>query len=228
MTDLLPNRVAVVTGAARGIGRACAVALAQGGADVAEVDIAGRVSPILDFAPPGADDLAQTGTAVREAGRRWWAITADHRDVGALADAAAQVTQAWGGEHGTTVNAVVPGLIDTASTRHEDRYAQAMSESGGRPSGDAAEDERAAVAVLTAKTLLGSLSSHPRTSRPSSSSSPRTPRGWSAAPRSPSPVGTALMSPPSQVPRRFQVASWRAARDPLPSRGAMRSSRSRR
>jgi NAD(P)-dependent dehydrogenase (short-subunit alcohol dehydrogenase family) len=246
MTDSLPNRVAVVTGAARGIGRACAVALAQAGADVAGIDIAGPVSPILDFAPASADDLAQTGTAVREAGRRWMAITADQRDVGALADAAAQVTQAWGGvdilfanagiqafkpllemtdadwhdqidvnlsgtanalrvfapilvergggriiltsstqgqhgtkngsaysaskwgllglmksaalefgEHGITVNAVVPGLVDTALTRHEDRYAQAISESGGRPSGDSAEDERSAVAALTAKTPLG-------------------------------------------------------------------------
>jgi NAD(P)-dependent dehydrogenase (short-subunit alcohol dehydrogenase family) len=77
MTDSLPNRVAVVTGAARGIGRACAVALAQAGADIAGIDIAGPVSPILDFAPASADDLAQTGTAVREAGRRWMAITAD-------------------------------------------------------------------------------------------------------------------------------------------------------
>jgi NAD(P)-dependent dehydrogenase (short-subunit alcohol dehydrogenase family) len=42
------------------------------------------------------------------------------------------------GEHGITVDAVVPGLIDTALTRHEDRYAQAISETGGRPSGDTA------------------------------------------------------------------------------------------
>jgi hypothetical protein len=37
------------------------------------------------------------------------------------------------GEHGITVNAVVPGLLDTALTRHEDRYAQAISETGGPP-----------------------------------------------------------------------------------------------
>ena len=45
----LAGRVAVVTGAARGIGRAAAVALSSAGADVAGIDIAARVSPILDF-----------------------------------------------------------------------------------------------------------------------------------------------------------------------------------
>jgi NAD(P)-dependent dehydrogenase (short-subunit alcohol dehydrogenase family) len=53
------------------------------------------------------------------------------------------------------VNAVVPGLIDTVLTRHEDRYAQAIDEGGGEPSGDPAEDERSAAAALTAKTPLG-------------------------------------------------------------------------
>ncbi|MET8067484.1 SDR family NAD(P)-dependent oxidoreductase, partial [Micromonospora sp. NPDC005313] len=37
----LSGRVAVVTGAARGIGRAAAVALAEAGADVAGMDVAG-------------------------------------------------------------------------------------------------------------------------------------------------------------------------------------------
>lgn len=41
----LAGRIAVVTGAARGIGRATAVALSSAGADVAGIDIAGPVGP---------------------------------------------------------------------------------------------------------------------------------------------------------------------------------------
>lgn len=61
--DLL-GKVAVVTGAARGIGRAAVTALAAAGADIAGIDIAGPVSPILDYAPASAADLAETGRAV--------------------------------------------------------------------------------------------------------------------------------------------------------------------
>ncbi len=41
----LAGKVAVVTGAARGIGRAIAVEMAANGADVVAIDIAGPVSP---------------------------------------------------------------------------------------------------------------------------------------------------------------------------------------
>jgi NAD(P)-dependent dehydrogenase (short-subunit alcohol dehydrogenase family) len=43
------------------------------------------------------------------------------------------------GRHGITVNAVIPGLIETVLTRHEDRYAQAISSSGQEPAGDPCE-----------------------------------------------------------------------------------------
>jgi NAD(P)-dependent dehydrogenase (short-subunit alcohol dehydrogenase family) len=59
------------------------------------------------------------------------------------------------GEHGVTVNAVIPGLIDTALTRHEDRYAQALAEAGQTPSGDRERDEAAAIEALKRKTPLG-------------------------------------------------------------------------
>jgi NAD(P)-dependent dehydrogenase (short-subunit alcohol dehydrogenase family) len=44
MTQNLVGKIALVTGAARGIGRASAVALARAGADVIGADICGSVS----------------------------------------------------------------------------------------------------------------------------------------------------------------------------------------
>jgi NAD(P)-dependent dehydrogenase (short-subunit alcohol dehydrogenase family) len=59
------------------------------------------------------------------------------------------------GPHNITVNAVIPGLVDTALTRHEDRYAQAISEGGGQPTGDVKVDESKAIEALRAKSPLG-------------------------------------------------------------------------
>lgn len=55
--------------------------------------------------------------------------------------------------YGVTVNALVPGLIDTPLTRHEERYAQALQEAGQTPSGPAADEQRARL-ILLAKTPL--------------------------------------------------------------------------
>lgn len=48
-----------------------------------------------------------------------------------------------------------PGLIDTPLTRHEERYAQALQESGKQPTGSLEEDENEARKVLAAKSPLG-------------------------------------------------------------------------
>jgi NAD(P)-dependent dehydrogenase (short-subunit alcohol dehydrogenase family) len=58
------------------------------------------------------------------------------------------------GHYGVTVNAVVPGLIDTPLTRHRERYAQALVAAGKEPSGSPA-DEDAARKVLAAASPLG-------------------------------------------------------------------------
>ncbi len=56
------------------------------------------------------------------------------------------------GAHGITVNAVIPGLIDTPLTRHAGRYVQVLQEGGKEPTGDPAKDEEQARTLLLAKT----------------------------------------------------------------------------
>jgi len=95
--DALKGKIAVVTGAARGIGRAAAVALAKAGADVAGLDICAAASAINTFEPASRADLDETGRMVTSAGRRWHPIVADQRDIGALCRGAQEVRSAWGG-----------------------------------------------------------------------------------------------------------------------------------
>lgn len=54
-----------------------------------------------------------------------------------------------------TVNALIPGLIDTPMTRHEERYAQAIEAVGRWPSSSLAADEQEARKILCASTPLG-------------------------------------------------------------------------
>jgi NAD(P)-dependent dehydrogenase (short-subunit alcohol dehydrogenase family) len=246
MVRALAGQVAVVTGAARGIGRAAAVALSSAGADVAGIDIAAPVSDILDFEPATRENLCETGRLVTSAGGRWSQHVADQRKIGEIRTAADAIVGEWGGvdivfanagiqafkpllelsdpdwhdqidvnlsgtanvlrvfapwlvirgggriivtsstqgQHGTkfgsaysaskwgliglmksaalelgshniSVNAVIPGLVNTALTRHEDRYAQAIHDAGRTPTGDPATDERTAIELLKMKTPLG-------------------------------------------------------------------------
>lgn len=240
----LEGKIAIVTGAARGIGRATAVAFARAGATVMGIDIAGPVSQILDVTPATPGELSETGRLVEAAGGRWASRQLDQRDLPALRAAADDAAQAFGhidilfanagiqafapllemedadwhdqidvnltgtcnairavaphlvkngggriivtsstqGRHGTkfgaayaaskwgiiglmksaalelgaygiTVNAVIPGLIDTPLTRHRQRYAQAVDDLGNTE--PLAMLEAKAKATLSAHSPLG-------------------------------------------------------------------------
>ena len=219
--SMLQGKVAVVTGSARGIGRAIAVEFAANGADVVCIDICGFVSTASNAKPATPADLDETVRQIHGYGRKGEGVKADIRDIGALrriaddvdqrygkidivvADAAIQrwvplleMTDAdwrdvidnnlngtantirafapkmvprkhgriivlssmqglhgtkdassysaskWGiiglmksaalelGEHNITVNAVLPGLVDTALTRYEKRFSESVGEEG--------------------------------------------------------------------------------------------------
>lgn len=223
----LQGKVAVVTGAARGIGRAIAVEFAANGAEVIAIDIAGPVSRASDAKPATPEDLEETVRQIKAHGHRGESRQADIRDIRRLraladeidasfgkidivvADAAIQrwksllemaddewfdviennlngtantirafapklvargrgriiVLSSMQGKHGTkdgssysaskwgilglmksaalelgkydiTVNAVIPGLVDTALTRYEKRFIESMGETGQKPSGN--------------------------------------------------------------------------------------------
>ena len=95
-SGLLTGKVAVITGAARGIGRSIAVDMAANGADIVGIDIAATVSPIVQYQPATPDELEETGKLVRAHGRKFLSITADIRQVAALRAAATQAEQTMG------------------------------------------------------------------------------------------------------------------------------------
>ena len=83
MAGRVEGKVALVTGAARGQGRAHALRLAGEGADVIAVDLCG---PLPDVSYPSAapEDLAETARLVEATGRRIVTDTVDVRDLEAL------------------------------------------------------------------------------------------------------------------------------------------------
>lgn len=94
MTDF-EGRVALVTGAARGMGRSHAVALAQQGADVILCDACCDV-PTVAYPLGTKDDLAETASLVEAAGRDAMTFTLDVRDRSALDTAVEEVKSRFG------------------------------------------------------------------------------------------------------------------------------------
>jgi len=106
----LAGRVALVTGASSGLGRATAVALAQAGADVAVL-------------ARGQHDLEQAAAEVARAGGRGLVVVADLADAQALVGAVARVVEALG-RVDVLVNAAgtdVPGPVAELAVQDFDR-----------------------------------------------------------------------------------------------------------
>ncbi|KAA9153442.1 mycofactocin-coupled SDR family oxidoreductase [Amycolatopsis acidicola] len=83
MTGRVEGKVAFITGAARGQGRAHAVRLAREGADIIAVDACTDVETV-PYAMAGAEDLAETVRLVEKEGRKIVSKVADVRDQASL------------------------------------------------------------------------------------------------------------------------------------------------
>jgi len=85
VTGRVEDKVAFITGAARGQGRSHAIRLAQEGADIIAVDLCEPVPSVNRFYPGATEtDLAETVAAVEDLDRRIVAAKADVRDYPAL------------------------------------------------------------------------------------------------------------------------------------------------
>jgi SDR family mycofactocin-dependent oxidoreductase len=115
----MTDKVALITGAARGQGRAHAARLSAEGADVILVDVAGPLPPSVpyDSATPG--ELAETADLVATNGRRAVTAIVDTRDHDALCAAVADGVEQLGRLDVIVANAgiCVPATWDRVSAR---------------------------------------------------------------------------------------------------------------
>lgn len=93
----LSDKIALVTGAARGLGRAIALALAREGCDVVVSDLAQPGGGAVGYAAAGAAELEATAAAVRACGRRSVAVVADVTSADDVERMVATTVQAMGG-----------------------------------------------------------------------------------------------------------------------------------
>ena len=120
-----------------------------------DVNLTGTANAVRAFAPHmvkrGGGRIILTSSTQGQHGTKYGAAYAASKwgIIGLMKSAALEL-----GPHKITVNAVVPGLIDTPLTRHEERYAQVLQDAARSPTGSS-EDEEAARKILAAKTPLG-------------------------------------------------------------------------
>ena len=112
----LENKVAFITGVARGQGRAHAVRLATEGADIVGIDLAGPLPGVpYDSATP--EDLAETVALVEAQGRKALLRQGDVRDLEALKELAADAVDQFGGIDVVVANAgiCIPATWDEST-----------------------------------------------------------------------------------------------------------------
>lgn len=96
MTSRLEGKIALITGAARGIGRAQAVRFAEEGADIIAIDVCASVETTVT--PPASEsDLAETVAQIEALGRKVESAVVDVRDLEALRSAVDSGVEALGG-----------------------------------------------------------------------------------------------------------------------------------
>src|ERR1700691_3615767 len=98
------GKVALITGAARGQGRSHAVRLAEQGADIIAIDIAGPVET-TQYAHATEDDVAETVRLVEGVGGKILTFQADVRDLDALKHAVDVGVSHFGGINIVIANA---------------------------------------------------------------------------------------------------------------------------
>ena len=92
----LEGRVAFITGAARGQGRAHAVRLANDGADIIAIDVCAPISETITYPLGTSEELAETVRAVEATGRKVLAREVDIRDLAAQKQVVADGIEQFG------------------------------------------------------------------------------------------------------------------------------------
>ena len=92
----LEGRLAFITGAARGQGRAHAVRLANEGADIIAIDVCRPISETITYPLATSEDLAETVQAIEASGRKVLARAVDIRDLAALQQVVADGVEQFG------------------------------------------------------------------------------------------------------------------------------------
>jgi NAD(P)-dependent dehydrogenase (short-subunit alcohol dehydrogenase family) len=96
LSDRLDGRVAFITGAAHGQGRAMALTLARQGADVAAFDVARKIA-YPSYGQGSTEELGSLVAEIEALGRRALALVGDVRDVAAVDAAVTTTVEVLGG-----------------------------------------------------------------------------------------------------------------------------------